>query len=54
MEEVDHFGSIYAFALSGRECDVFVSHTQSAASLALGASLGFQPALNLSIHGQYP
>ena len=25
----------YAFALSGRECDVFVSHTQGAASLAL-------------------
>ena len=45
----------YAFALSGRERDVFVSHTQGAASLALGlsASLGFQPALNLSIHGQY-
>ena len=46
----------YAFALSGRECDVFVSHTQGAASLALGilgVSLGFQPALNLSIHGQF-
>ena len=27
----------YAFALSGRECDVFVSHTQGAASLALSA-----------------
>ena len=26
----------YAFALSGRERDVFVSHTQGAASLALG------------------
>ena len=25
----------YAFALSGRECDVLVSHTQGAASLAL-------------------
>ena len=30
----------YAFALSGRECDVFVSHTQGAASLALGCFIG--------------
>ena len=37
--------SFYAFALSGRGCYIFVSHTPGVASLALGATLGFQPAL---------
>lgn len=37
--------SFYAFALSERGYHVFVSHTQGVASLALGATLGFQPAL---------
>ena len=36
--------SFYAFALSGRGCYIFVSHTPGVASLALGATLGFQPA----------